>query len=668
MVVQVVQVESFRVVGMSDAAVVEAALSEIPKSGGTLVFANRTYAFDRTVQLQSNVRLDGNGATVTWTPGGPPFSFFCIRNATNVEIESFAFNWTSRTAAANTAQTHAIVVEGSADVRISQSSFLNSKAINIFGSSRVTIADVTVQGGLEGIVVGTLDGRFPVADSRDIVIRDSSFSAQVREAVDINSNAINVVIDNNRFFGGANRSSILTTDELVDIGGGPMGRVVVTNNHFDALNSYAVGLRVKDYLRDLVVENNTFKGFATGVDGAAIVIDTASTFSIHQNQIVGPETGVRVTRSTNGTISDNWFSGVVLPADVRTSTAVTVQDNSLGVGPLRGRGAEDDRLVGRSAADVLNGGPGQDTIWGEGGDDSLSGGAGDDVIFGITGRNTLVGDDGNDWVCGGDQADRIDGGSGNDVLEGGQGADTLLGGVGDDLLVGGDGNDVLDGGDGEDTLVGGDFALIFLRSPAPLSFKSEPSISQGPVSLLPVPTGRESNRLVGGAGSDVFFVDSASDVVVEAAGGGIDTIYVVMPTLTYTLPTNVENLVLLDETAGGTGNASANQLRGNGLANVLSGGAGADTLVGGGGADTLTGGTGADSFVVGTNSAGSRITDFSAGLDKLVVSRELYTSVDQVLAQIAATSTGGNLIVPGGHLGINIVNAQFMSAADIIIA
>lgn len=131
--------------------------------------------------------------------------------------------------------------------------------------------------------------------------------------------------------------------------------------------------------------------------------------------------------------------------------------------------------------------------------------------------------------------------SGADTLTGGGGDDTLDGGAGNDRLVGGAGNDRLDGGTGKDTLVGG-------------------------------------------AGDDTYVVDSTTDVVTEAADGGLDT---VEASVSLVLAANVENLLLTgSEALNGTGNALANQLTGNGAANVLNGGAGSDTLRGGAGNDT----------------------------------------------------------------------------------
>jgi Ca2+-binding RTX toxin-like protein len=154
----------------------------------------------------------------------------------------------------------------------------------------------------------------------------------------------------------------------------------------------------------------------------------------------------------------------------------------------------------------------------------------------------------------------------NLTLNGTSGADTLNGGAGNDTLSGLAGNDTLNGGAGNDTLNGG--------------------------------TGNDT--MVGGAGDDTYVVDSASDVVTEAANEGTD---LVQSSVTHTLAANVENLTLTGTTAiNGTGNALNNVLTGNSAVNTLTGGAGNDTLNGGAGNDTMVGGAGDDTYYVDSTS------------------------------------------------------------------
>ncbi|MET0428345.1 MAG: calcium-binding protein, partial [Microvirga sp.] len=103
-----------------------------------------------------------------------------------------------------------------------------------------------------------------------------------------------------------------------------------------------------------------------------------------------------------------------------------------------------------------------------------------------------------------------------------------------------------------------------------------------------------ADTMEGGAGSDVFLVDNAADLVVEAAGGGMDA---VQATVSYALAASAEVEVMTALGSAGlslTGSDSANTLHGNAGANTLTGQGGNDVLDGGLGADRLNGGLGND--------------------------------------------------------------------------
>ncbi|MBD1997994.1 calcium-binding protein [Leptolyngbya sp. FACHB-541] len=216
-------------------------------------------------------------------------------------------------------------------------------------------------------------------------------------------------------------------------------------------------------------------------------------------------------------------------------------------------------LEGGAGNDYLNGGEGTDTLAGDDGDDTYvidnegdivteNTDGGDDTVISALRAYTLA-DNIENLVLGG--TDGIEG-TGNDLnnrITGNSGDNSLSGGGGDDILTGNAGDDTLDGGDGTDTLIGG-------------------------------------------AGNDLYIVNDTSDTIVEAVGGGIDTVVSID---TFTLSNNLENLVLNGEAdINGTGDAAANSIVGNSGNNILTGGAGNDTLEGGAGNDTLEGGVGND--------------------------------------------------------------------------
>ena len=124
--------------------------------------------------------------------------------------------------------------------------------------------------------------------------------------------------------------------------------------------------------------------------------------------------------------------------------------------------------------------------------------------------------------------------------------------------------------------------------------------------------------LAGGAGNDVYEIHRAGDVVVEAAGAGVDT---VRSSVSLTLAENVENLELTGTAAiNATGNAANNTLAGNAGDNILKGGNGIDTASYAYSADSVTvdlditeqqntGGAGFDTLMSIENLIGSRLDD-----------------------------------------------------------
>lgn len=240
------------------------------------------------------------------------------------------------------------------------------------------------------------------------------------------------------------------------------------------------------------------------------------------------------------------------------------------------RGRHNNRISLRAGNDTLNPGLGIDVVHGGTGTDTIivdySIGDEDD-IGGVTSpgsnqierrrisSNTVV-----DSVTGINSFERL-------IFTGTSKADTVFGTGGDDMLFGGAGNDSLTGNNGNDWLDGGPGA----------------------------------DSMNGGFGNDTYIVDDPGDTITETGTQGTDT---VRASISYTLPANIEHLVLTGHALEGTGNASANIITGNSRNNYLRGEAGNDTLNGGGGPneiDRLNGGLGADIFVLGDG--GTRFYD-----------------------------------------------------------
>ena len=304
-----------------------------------------------------------------------------------------------------------------------------------------------------------------------------------------------------------------------------------------------------------------------------------------------------------------------------------------GVGNVIYGGAGDDLITGGNDDDVIVGDAGRDTLRGGDGNDSMWGGGGDDVLEGGAGIDKLFGDGGNDLIDGGAGDDQMSGGTGNDtyivdsagdtiVEKAGEGIDTVQASVsytlsanvenlvltgsgnidgtgndGDNVITGNGGNNVLRGGGGNDTLLGG----------------AGSDTLYGDAGNDTLDGGTGADTMAGGSGDDLYYVDSLSDVVVEQAGEGVDTM---VASVNVTLAANVENLILTGSgNTNGTGNALDNLMSGTSGTNVLRGGAGGDTISGGAGNDQLYGEDGNDRIDGGD---GADLLNGGAGTDTIV--------------------------------------------------
>jgi cysteinyl-tRNA synthetase len=134
-----------------------------------------------------------------------------------------------------------------------------------------------------------------------------------------------------------------------------------------------------------------------------------------------------------------------------------------------------------------------------------------------------------------------------------------------------------------------------------------------------------SDTLSGLAGNDVYVVRDARTQVIEAAGGGNDTVWA---SVDYTLAAGAQVEMLRVQ------NATGLRLVGNAYSRTLLGSAGADTLIGGAGNDELNGSTGADSMQGGAGNdsyrvdhAGDQVAEAAGGGKDTV-----WASVDYTLA------------------------------------
>jgi Ca2+-binding RTX toxin-like protein len=175
-------------------------------------------------------------------------------------------------------------------------------------------------------------------------------------------------------------------------------------------------------------------------------------------------------------------------------------------------------------------------------------------------------------------------------------------------------------------------------------------------------------EMVGTTGNDTYFVDDASDVVVEGANGGNDTIFA---GVSYILSddSHVEVLSTANHSA-----TTAIDLAGNIFANTLFGNAGNNVLNGRGGADLLIGFGGNDIYSV-DNSGDVIVEAEGQGTDTVFTSIDFTLAGDAHVEVISAISHGattplsltgnafGNTIY--GNAGNNTLNGG--GGADFLI-
>jgi len=403
------------------------------------------------------------------------------------------------------------------------------------------------------------------------------------------------------------------------------------------------------------VENLTLTGVAA-INGTGNILNNGITGNAGNNVLDGG-TGIDslagglgddtyVVDSTTDTITEAVGAGIdTVRSSVTFSLAANLDNLTLtGATAISGTGnADNNYLLGNTAANTLSGLAGNDTLDGGAGIDSLAGGVGDDFyivdnIADVVGETATSGTDtvqssvtytlsanvenltltGTAAINGTGNGDNnaITGNGGNNTLDGGAGADTLTGGLGNDTYVIDNSTDIAIEaiGAGIDT-VQSSVTFTLAANVENLTLTGTVSIDgtgNGDNNYLigniatntliglagndTLDGGAGVDSLVGGLGNDLYIIDNIGDVVVEAAASGTDT---VQSSLTYTLATNFENLTLTGTTAiNGTGNTDANYLLGNSAANTLLGLDGNDTLDGGAGIDSLVGGIGNDLYVV----------------------------------------------------------------------
>lgn len=381
---------------------------------------------------------------------------------------------------------------------------------------------------------------------------------------------------------------------------------------------------------------------------------------------------------------------------------------------LTGTGTTSISLTGNTLANTITANSANDTLVAGAGVATLVGGAGNDtfvlnntgdVISEVanTGNNTEQTSFTTTLVA---NVQNLTGtGSGALALTGNTLANIITANTGADTLIAGSGVATLKGGTGNDTFVINNSGDVITKAASEGTANIEQtSVSATLAANVQFLTGTGSNAItltgsttantitansaadtliagtgvttmIGGTGNDTFEINSASDVIIEAANTGNNT---EQATVTTTLAANVQNL-----TGTSTGSIS---LTGNGLANTITANSGTDTLIAGAGVATLVGGTGNDTFEInnvndviteaantGTNTEDSTVsTTLAANVQKLTgTSTGAITLTGNSLANTITANSGADTLIAGSGLATLVGgtgNDTFVinSASDVI--
>lgn len=321
-------------------------------------------------------------------------------------------------------------------------------------------------------------------------------------------------------------------------------------------------------------------------------------------------------------VVDNLLDTVTEQADEGIDTVLSSISYTLSshVENLVLAGSASVDATGNTLNNTLTGNAGNNWIDGNLGADAMAGGAGDD-IYGVDDAGDMVTewfDAGTDTVlasisyvlpqhvenlrltgraitaAGNAMNNQLYGNALDNLLDGDAGADQMVGAAGDDTYVVDDaGDSVVERVDeGNDTVLAGvshglsdNVENLVLTGAADLAATGNNlnNVILGNAGNNLIDGGVGADVMAGGAGNDRYLVDDSLDIVTEVVAEGVDTIEA---GVSYTLSSQVENLVLTGTAIEGVGNDLDNHLAGNTLDNLLDGAAGADVMAGGAGNDT----------------------------------------------------------------------------------
>ena len=163
------------------------------------------------------------------------------------------------------------------------------------------------------------------------------------------------------------------------------------------------------------------------------------------------------------------------------------------------------------------------------------------------------------------------------------------------------------------------------------------------------------DTLIGGTGNDTYYVNNSQDIVIENPNEGNDTMIF---TVSFTLPENVENLILNNSNISGTGNDMDNYITVNYDNDTLIGGTGNDTIDDNNNQTVMIGGTGNDTYIIRNSNSVIVGNPNGTGTVESYVSYTLGLNINNLIL-----SGTGNLTAQGNSLN-DVITAN--SGNDVI--
>jgi Ca2+-binding RTX toxin-like protein len=493
-------------------------------------------------------------------------------------------------------------------------------------------------------------------------------------------------------------SSKLLFVERTDAASGKIFVDVIANGIEAGVNKLAIDFKYN--ASGFAFEKLQFAGAAASSMSSSIV-GTQGSVGINTSTYVSSTVNVKLatlvfTKPGTGTLNIGFTKFLMNGAEVVYKDPVGISASSTTIIYSGNDSAE--QIRGSSQADLIYGLAGDDELHGDLGNDVLNGGTGADTMNGGLGNDTYYVDNAADQVIesgdaklggidtvissvtrmlgsyqekltlsgtaaingtGNMLANVLTGNSAANILNGGSGADTMSGGLGNDTYyVDNAADQVIESGDaklgGIDTVISSVTRTLGSYQEK-LTLSGTAAINGTGNTLANVLTGNSAANILnggsgadtmsGGLGNDTYYVDNVADQVIESGDaklGGVDT---VISSVTRTLGSYQENLILSGTAAiNGTGNSLDNVIHAAMGLNILDGKDGMDTL-------SYANATAASGIVSGVtlnlgllNSVGYATASGLSGRD-LVKGFENLTGSNY---QDVLTGTTGNNTIDGG--------------------